>query len=85
MTVSIESAIRSRDCSEYDMPSVPIEIPSLTPMVLNRIPTRSDSLTPALTASANSNKCMLHVLPSYQTLAIPTCGLFMSASVIPVP
>ena len=40
MTVSIESAIRSRDCSEKLMPSVPIEMPSLTPMVLNRMPTR---------------------------------------------
>jgi len=25
----------SRDCSEYDIPSVPILIPSLTPIVLN--------------------------------------------------
>jgi len=39
MTVSIESAIRSRDCNEKLMPSVPIEIPSDTPIVLNRIPT----------------------------------------------
>lgn len=31
MTVSIESAIRSRDCSEKLMPDVPIEMPSLTP------------------------------------------------------
>ena len=28
---------------------------------------------------------MLQVLPSYHTLAIPTCGLFMSSSVSPVP
>eukprot|EP00287_Rhodomonas_sp_CCMP768_P028778 CAMPEP_0202838398 /NCGR_PEP_ID=MMETSP1389-20130828/49232_1 /ASSEMBLY_ACC=CAM_ASM_000865 /TAXON_ID=302021 /ORGANISM="Rhodomonas sp., Strain CCMP768" /LENGTH=78 /DNA_ID=CAMNT_0049514671 /DNA_START=28 /DNA_END=261 /DNA_ORIENTATION=- len=39
ITVSIESAIRSRDCSEYDIPSVPIEIPSDTPIVLKRYPT----------------------------------------------
>ena len=34
VTVSIESAMRSRDCNEKDMPSVPIDIPSLTPTVL---------------------------------------------------
>ena len=47
ITVSIESAIRSRDCSEKLMPSVPIEMPSLTPIVLNRMPTmpgRRDAL-----------------------------------------
>ena len=27
---------------------------------------------------------MLQLLPSYQTLAMPTCGLFMSSAVIPV-
>ena len=32
-----------------------------------------------------SFRCMLQVLPSYQTLAMPTCGLCMSASVRPVP
>ena len=39
-TVSIESAMRSRDWSEKLIPSVPIEMPSLTPMVLKRMPTR---------------------------------------------
>ena len=34
ITVSIESAITSRDTSEYFMPSVPIEMPSDTVMVL---------------------------------------------------
>ena len=34
-TVSIESAITSRDTSEYFIPSVPIEMPSLTVMVPN--------------------------------------------------
>ena len=36
ITVSIESAIRSRDCSEKPMPLVPMDMPSLTPMVLKR-------------------------------------------------
>lgn len=33
--VSIWSAIRSRDCREYDIPNVPIDIPSDTPTVPN--------------------------------------------------
>ena len=39
ITVSMESAMISLDCKEYFIPSVPIEIPSLTPMVLNMSPT----------------------------------------------
>ena len=34
VTVSMESAMRSRDWSENDMPSVPIDMPSDTPTVL---------------------------------------------------
>ena len=66
------------------MPSVPIEMPSLTPMVLNRIPTIPAATTPSFTLSASASRCMLQGLPSYQTLAIPTCGLFMSSAVMPV-
>ncbi len=36
MTVSMLSAIRSRDCRLKLMPSVPIEMPSDTPIVLKR-------------------------------------------------
>lgn len=85
MTVSMLSAIRSRDCSENDIPSVPIEMPSLTPMVLNRMPTMSAATTPSFTFSASLLRCMLQVLPSYQTLAMPIWALFMSSAVIPVP
>ena len=85
MMVSIESAIRSRDCSEKLMPSVPMEMASLTPTVLKRIPTRSWASTPSLTFAARSSRCILQVLPSNQTLAIPTWGLAMSFSVMPVP
>ena len=60
-------------------------MPSLTPMVLNRIPTSPAASTPFLTSAARSFRCMLQVLPSYQTLAIPTWALSMSASVRPVP
>jgi len=44
-TVSIESAITSRDTSEYFIPSVPIEMPSEMVMVLKTI-----ALPPALFA-----------------------------------
>ena len=84
MTVSTESAIRSRLCSEYDMPSVPIEMPSDTPIVSNRIPIRPLSTTPLFTSVPRSPRCMLHGLPSYQQAAIPICGLLRSALLKPV-
>lgn len=85
MMVSIESAIKSRDWSEYDIPSVPMLIPSLTPTELNRIPTSPSATTAFFTSRARSSKCILQVLPSYQILPMPTCPLFMSSAVIPVP
>ena len=66
------------------MPPVPIEMPSLTPMVLKRMPTMPAVVTPARTVVAKSFRCMLQELPSYHMLAMPTCGLCMSASVRPV-
>ena len=44
--VSIESAMTSRDTREYFMPSVPIEIPSLTVMVPNTCGMRAGSPAP---------------------------------------
>jgi len=84
ITVSMESAIRSRDCNENPIPGVPMEMPSDTPMVLNRMPTRPASVTPCLTRAARSLRCMLQELPSYQLAAMPTWALSMSASVRPV-
>jgi len=66
------------------MPSVPIEMPSLTPMVLNRIGTMPALPTPSRTFAPRSFRCMLHGLPSNQLATIPTCGLSKSASVKPV-
>ena len=83
--VSIESAIRSRDCRLKLIPSVPIEMPSLTPMVLKRSPIIPAAWTPSFTLAERSSRCMLHGFPSNQTLETPTCGLPMSASVIPMP
>ena len=82
--VSIESAITSRDCNEKRIPLVPIEIPSLTPTVLKRIPTKPASTTPFLTSSARVSKCILHGLPSYHTLPIPIWALAISVSFKPV-
>src|SRR5262245_4219703 len=67
------------------MPSVPIDRPSLTPTVLKRRPTRPDANTPSLICAARRSRCMLHVLPSYHMLQMPTCGFFRSASVRPTP
>lgn len=73
ITVSMLSAIKSRDCRLKDMPSVPIDWPSLTPMVLNIKPTMPWSCTPALTVSARDSRCMLQGLLSYHTDEMPTC------------
>jgi hypothetical protein len=45
-TVSMESAMTSRDTSEYFMPSVPMEMPSEMVMVLNTTALPPDSLMP---------------------------------------
>src|SRR5258706_5409292 len=62
-----------------------MEMPSLTPMVLNRRPTRPAACTPSLTCAASVSRCMLQVLPSHHMLQIPTCGFCRSAGVRPVP
>ena len=83
-TVSIESAIISLDGKEYLIPGVPIEIPSLTPIVLKINPTKSMEFTPSFTSRAKLFKCMLQGLPSYPVLAIPIKGLLKSSSVNPI-
>ena len=74
MTVSIESAIKSREGSEKRIPGVPIDIPSLTPIVLKINPTKSASFVPFLISTAKSLRCILQGFPSYPVLAIPTKG-----------
>ena len=58
-------------------------MPSLTPIELKRSPTIPFACTDRLTPAATSSRCMLHGLPSYQTEAMPTCGLFMPFSSFP--
>lgn len=85
MTVSMLSAIKSLDWRLKRIPVVPIEIASLTPTVLNRNPTMPASFTPSFTASERRSRCMLQVLPSYQTEEIPTWGFERSSSERPTP
>src|SRR6476660_7011824 len=60
-------------------------MPSLTPMVLNRSPTRPAACTPSLTYPASLSRCMLQVFPSHHMLQMPTCGFCRSVGVRPVP
>ncbi len=59
-TVSIESAITSRETSEYFIPSVPIEIPSEIVIVLKISALPPASSAPAAASRANSSICELH-------------------------
>ena len=53
VTDSIESAITSRDTSEYFMPSVPIEMPSEMVMVLNTTALPLAALAPSAAFNAS--------------------------------
>ncbi len=59
-TVSIESAMTSREIREYFIPSVPIEIPSETVIVPKTCGIKFSSLAVSITASANFPKLALH-------------------------
>jgi hypothetical protein len=56
----MESAITSRDTSEYFMPSVPIEMPSDTVIVLKMTAFAPAALAPAAARRASSSMCTLH-------------------------
>ena len=84
-TSSIESAITSRDTSEARMPSVPIETPSETAIVLNSIGVPPASRMPRLTCWASARWFRLHGIVSIQLVATPTSGRARSSSVKPVP
>ena len=73
-TVSIESAITSRDTSEYFMPSVPIEMPSDTVMVLKMTLFAPAASTPAAAARARSSMCTLHGVTWLHVEQTPTTG-----------
>ena len=82
-TVSIESAITSRDTSEYRMPGVPMEMPSDTVMVLKMTLLAPASSAPMAAASASASMCMLHGVTMLHVEAMPTCGLPKSSDAKP--
>ena len=59
-TVSIESAITSRETKEYFIPSVPIEIPSEIVIVLKITAFPPASSAPSAASLANTSICELH-------------------------
>ena len=79
-TASMESAIISRDTSEYFIPSVPIEMPSDTVMVLNTTALPLASSAPAAAFCASWSMCILHGVTRLQVEAMPICGLRKSPS-----
>ena len=83
MTVSIESAITSRDTSEYFIPSVPIEMPSEMVATPNNIGMPPAVLMASNAALDKSSRMMLQGVRLLYPLAIPTMGLLKSASVNP--
>ena len=70
----------SRETSDARIPSVPIEMPSETAMVLNSIGVPPASRMPALTCSASARRCTLQGVTSVQVLATPMSGFSRSAS-----
>src|SRR3954452_9885409 len=83
-TSSIESAITSRETSEARMPSVPIETPSETAIVLNSTGVPPASRIPRRTWRASSRWFQLHGIVSIQVVAMPTSGRASASSSRPI-
>ena len=81
--VSMESAMTSRLTSEAFIPSVPMEMPSLTVMVPNMKGMLPESRTPSFTLSAMRVRWTLQGVTSLARLPTATNGLSMSSSVSP--
>ena len=79
-TTSMESAMTSRETREYFMPSVPIEIPSLTVMVPKSWGMPPAARTAASARRARSSRPALQGVMVLKALAMPTIGLPKSAS-----
>ena len=73
ITVSIESAITSRDTSEYFIPCVPIEMPSEIVMVLKMSGLLPALATPSAAAMASLSMWMLQGVTWLQVEAMPIC------------
>ena len=79
-TVSIESAITSRETSEYFIPSVPIEMPSEMVIVLKIVALPPALSIPSAASRASWSMCILQGVTMLQVDATPTCGLEKSLS-----
>src|SRR3954451_11386532 len=84
-TSSIESAIRSRETSDARMPSVPIDTPSETAIVLNSSGVAPARRIPSFTCRASARWLRLHGIVSIHVVATPISGRARSASVKPAP
>ena len=84
MTASTESAMISRLTRLARIPSWPMEIPSLTAMVLNSMGKPPAARTPSLHRLARASKGRLHGVTSFQEEATPTWAFEKSSSVIPM-
>jgi len=82
-TTSIESAITSRDTSEYFMPSVPLAMPSEMVMVLKITPLAPAAFAPFSASIASLSMCMLQGVTIAHVDAMPIWGLWKSSSVKP--
>src|SRR3954469_7525027 len=84
-TSSIESAIRSRETSDARIPSVPIDTPSETAIVLNSSGVPPARRMPSFTCRASRRWLRLHGIVSIHVVATPISGRARSASVKPAP
>ncbi len=84
MVSSTVSAIASRLTSDERMPSWPMAMPSVTVMVVNSRGVPPAALTPSLTACAWRLSAMLQGAASFQQVATPTKGWWISSSVSPI-
>src|SRR3954447_12764864 len=84
-TSSIESAISSRETSDARIPSLPIDTPSETAIVLNSIGVPPARRMPSFTWRASTRWLRLHGIVSIHDVATPISGRARSASVKPAP
>src|SRR6185312_13807060 len=82
-TVSMESAMTSRETREYFMPSLPMEMPSEMVMVLKTMALPPFSFAPFSASSASLSMCMLHGVTLLQVEAMPMMGLEKSSGLKP--
>src|ERR1700722_634226 len=82
-TVSMESAMTSRETSEYFMPSEPIEMPSETVMVLKMMALAPARFAPASASMANWSMWALQGVTMLQVEAMPMIGFLKSSALKP--